>query len=94
MECSAVSKVHDEFWNVLTQNIVPWFIDYFKLQKCEKQPVQEGLSNLLQKQVIKPLCGRCLPHHHKERIIPVSEDRGTQRNLSEPLLLSCHPFPH
>lgn len=39
-----------------------WHTDYFKQMEFEKQQVQEGLSDLPLKQVIRPLCDRCPPY--------------------------------
>lgn len=51
----------DEVQNTLPHNMAPWHFEYCTLKEFEKRQVQEGLSDLPLKQVIRPSCERCLP---------------------------------
>lgn len=43
------------------QNTASWYIEYYRLKELEKWQVQEGLSELPQKQVVRPSHERCPP---------------------------------
>lgn len=78
--------------NVLTQDMAPWLIVYFKVQKFEKQLVQEGPSpEAGHKTLIKTLV--CLPHT-QEKEHPVSEDKGRRGIwMNWPCWVSLKPIP-
>lgn len=44
-----------------------WHIKYFQLKEIEKQQVQEGLSHLTLKQVIRCSCEKCPPYTQRKR---------------------------
>lgn len=44
----------DEVLDTLLQNMTLGHTEYFKLKKCEKQPMQKGLSDFPRTQAIKP----------------------------------------
>lgn len=52
----------DVIWYMLSQSIAPWHNQYFKLKEFEKWQVEEGLSDLPLRQVIKPSHERCPPY--------------------------------
>lgn len=46
---------------MLLERMAPWQIEYSQLKELEKQQEQEGLSDLLLKQVIRPSREGALP---------------------------------
>ena len=51
----------DGIQDTLSQNMIPAHMEYFMQKNIEKWLVQEGLSDLPLKQVIKPSCESCTP---------------------------------
>ena len=51
----------DRVQNMLPQDMALWHSEYFKLKEFEKQQVQEGLSGLPPKQIVRPSVERCPP---------------------------------
>lgn len=52
---------NDRIQDMLHQNMATQHIDCFKLEECENWQVQERLSYLPLKQVLRPPCERCCP---------------------------------
>lgn len=65
----------------------------FCLKEYEKRQVQEGLSNLPLKQIIKPHVRDALPIFRGKKSTSSSKNRSTLRgNLNEEALLSLRQF--
>lgn len=57
-----MQKEGDRVQDMLPQNRASRHTEYFKLTEFEKQHVQEELSDLPLKEVIRPSCERCPPY--------------------------------
>lgn len=84
----------DRVQDMLLQNIATWQIETFKLKKFEKGQVQEGLSNLLQKQVIRPSWERVSYTQRKGAVLsPKMERHRTKVLLSFPPFITVSSYP-
>ena len=68
-------------WNIRTMEKEKLL--YFKMKEFDKWHVQEGLSNLLLKQVIKPSCERCLSYTWRKGTSLYSRQSNTEKNLKK-----------
>lgn len=73
---------------MLPKHMAPRHIEYSKLKELEKQQVQDGLSDLLLKQVIRPSCEGALPVPSHEGGSTLISKEDSKRNPNEQALLS------
>ena len=79
---------------MLSKNIVPWHIEYFKLREFEKA-AEAGrslgplpLCPFFLTQAIKSSCERCPPYPWRKGASLSLETNGTQKNPNKQALLS------
>lgn len=77
--------------DTLPQNMISWYIECFRLKELEEWQVQEGLSDLPLKQVIRPSHERCPPQTHRKEAVLLQKTKG-QREEFKQTLLASPPF--
>lgn len=82
---------NDGVQDMLPQNMAPQHIGCFKLKESEKRHVQEGVSDLPLKQVIKLSCEMCPPYTQRTGALLALKMKGHREESEQQDLLISFP---